>query len=78
VVSSDVCYNSGDYASAVVVDGVGNLYIAGTTGSPYFPTVHPFQDANRAYAANGTNAFVAKLAMAPELVVGRGLAGVRR
>lgn len=69
VVSSDVCYNSGDYASAVAVDGVGNLYIAGTTGSPDFPTVHPFQHANRAYAANGTNAFVAKLATAPELVV---------
>ena len=81
VVSSDVCYGSGDSASAVAVDDVGNLYIAGTTGSPDFPTVHPFQDANRAYAANGTNAFVAKLATAPAIVVnpsqpgGRGTTG---
>jgi Beta-propeller repeat len=62
--SSDVCYESGDSASAVAVDGVGNIYIAGATGSVDFPIVNPFQDANRGYAANGTNAFVTKIATA--------------
>lgn len=59
------CYEGGDSASAVAVDPSYDFYIAGTTGSPDFPTANPFQGANRSYAKNGTNAFVAKLGMTP-------------
>lgn len=48
--------SGGDYASAIAVDGAGNVYIAGVTSSVDFPTLQPFQAANPGQAA-----FVSKL-----------------
>jgi hypothetical protein len=48
--------SGGDYASAIAVDGAGNVYVAGVTSSVDFPTLQPFQAANPGQAA-----FVSKL-----------------
>jgi hypothetical protein len=48
--------SGGDYASAIAVDGAGNVYVAGVTTSVDFPTLQPFQAANPGQAA-----FVSKL-----------------
>ena len=44
-----------DQATAIAVDGAGNAYITGPTGSTDFPTVNPFQASNKL-----DNVFIAK------------------
>ncbi|HET6854163.1 MAG TPA: SBBP repeat-containing protein, partial [Pyrinomonadaceae bacterium] len=48
--------DSSDSCSAIAVDAGGSAYVTGTTSSPNFPIVAPFQP-----ALNGTDAFVTKL-----------------
>ncbi len=50
-----------DIGSGIAVDGSGNAYVTGVTGSTDFPTASPFQAAS----AGGQDAFVAKLAEPP-------------
>jgi hypothetical protein len=47
-----------DYGRGIAVDGAGNVYVAGATGSTDFPTVAAIQPA---YAGGNFDAFVAKL-----------------
>jgi N-acetylneuraminic acid mutarotase len=47
-----------DGASAIVLDGAGNIYIAGATGSSDFPLQNPYQPV---FAGGDNDAFVAKL-----------------
>ncbi len=56
----------GDSAAGIALDGMVNLYVAGSTYSTDFPTVMAFQDTNKATntGTSGT-AFVTKIAMAP-------------
>ncbi len=46
-----------DYGNGIAVDSSGNAYLTGTTASPNFPTLNPFQP----NLAGITNGFVAKL-----------------
>jgi hypothetical protein len=46
-----------DRGEGIAVDGAGNAYVTGITGSTNFPTKTPFQAQN----AGGTDAFMAKL-----------------
>jgi hypothetical protein len=46
-----------DYGSAIAVDGSGNAYVTGWTGSTNFPTANPLQASGR----GAQDAFVAKL-----------------
>lgn len=48
---------SGERGYGIVVDGSGNAYVTGNTGSTNFPTVNALQGAN----GGGSDAFVAKL-----------------
>ncbi len=54
-----------DLALAVAVDGPGNAYVTGSTDSPDFPTLSPFQ----ASPGGGDDAFVAKLNAAGSALV---------
>ncbi len=54
-----------DLALAVAVDGPGNAYVTGSTDSPDFPTLSPFQ----ASSGGGDDAFVAKLNAAGSALV---------
>jgi hypothetical protein len=49
----------GDYGWGVAVDGIGNAYITGSTGSADFPTKNPLQPS----LAGGGDAFVTKLSV---------------
>jgi len=49
--------SSGDYGTAIAVDGDGNAYVTGVTGSEDFPTQNPLQAAYHGY----WDAFVVKL-----------------
>jgi len=49
--------SSSDYGWGIAVDGAGNAYVTGETGSIDFPTQNPWQPAN----AGGWDAFVAVL-----------------
>ena len=52
----------GDFANGIALDGEGNAYIVGATGSPNFPTTKgAFQTQNRAEGGGSTSAFVTKL-----------------
>ena len=55
-----------DYGTGIAVDSSGNAYVTGTTTSPDFPTVNPFQATN--HGAYG-NVFVAKLNAAGSALV---------
>ncbi len=46
-----------DEAHAIALDSIGNIYIAGSTTSPNFPTLRPLQST----AASGTTGFIVKL-----------------
>ncbi|MCC7176733.1 MAG: SBBP repeat-containing protein [Bryobacterales bacterium] len=50
--------SSEDAATAIALDGVGNVYVTGGTTSANFPTCQPLQASN----AGGQDAFVTKLA----------------
>ena len=50
---------SDDQGYGIAVDGGGNAYVTGTTDSPDFPTVNPYQ------ATGGGDAFVTKLTWTP-------------
>ena len=61
--------SSGENANALVLDGSGNVYIAGTSSSANYPvTLGAFQTTNRAQPQNGTNLFVSKFAFGPVVV----------
>jgi hypothetical protein len=49
--------NGADWGTGIAIDGAGNAYITGGTGSTNFPTQNALQSAN----AGTTNAFVAEL-----------------
>jgi MYXO-CTERM domain-containing protein len=51
----------GDRGNGIAVDGAGNLYISGYTGSLDLPTKGPYQASNAGGNAGGNDAFVAKL-----------------
>lgn len=51
-----------DEVLGIAVDGAGNAYVTGATESTDFPTVSPYQPANRdAEGLGGTSAFVTKI-----------------
>jgi MBG domain (YGX type)/Beta-propeller repeat len=57
---------NGDKATALAVNASGNTFVAGTTFSSDFPTTTgAYQSKNNALANNTTNAFVARLNIAP-------------
>ncbi|HEY6343698.1 MAG TPA: SBBP repeat-containing protein [Bryobacteraceae bacterium] len=61
----------GDVANALALDAADNIYVAGGTWSADFSaTQETFQTSNNAAAANGENAFVAKLNPAAMLTGG--------
>lgn len=59
--STYLCGDGYDEPKGIAIDAAGNMYVAGWTASGDFPTVNPFQAANRAYP-DGMNGFVSKLA----------------
>jgi len=50
-----------DAGSRIVVDKAGNAYVVGSTGSPDFPTVNPFQGPCDGCSGRSDDAFVAKI-----------------
>lgn len=46
-----------DAGNSIAVDGVGNAYVTGTTSSPNFPTVNPYQSS----LSGGSDGFIAKI-----------------
>jgi len=57
--------NGSDFAQGIAVDGAGNAYVTGLTGSTNFPAVGPLQATN----SGGLDAFVAKLNAAGSALV---------
>jgi hypothetical protein len=51
---------SGDVGNAIALDGAGDAFVTGTTGSSNFPTANPLQSSIGGFGAS-TNAFVAEL-----------------
>jgi hypothetical protein len=49
-----------DIANAIAVDGSGDAYVAGETGSSDFPTKNPVQATNLAASGGGDNGFIAE------------------
>jgi hypothetical protein len=50
-----------DVGSRIAVDKAGNAYVVGSTGSPDFPTVNPFQGTCDGCSGRSDDAFVAKI-----------------
>jgi hypothetical protein len=64
--------SANEEGDAIAVDGAGNAYISGFTGSTNFPTRNPLQPAS----GGNQDAFVAKIATAPLSLFGGTLAAV--
>jgi hypothetical protein len=68
---SDLAYSSylggsaDEHSGGIAVDGSGNAYVTGYTASTDFPTANPLQPAN----GGPTDAFVAKIGPAPDLII---------
>ena len=60
VYSTFLCGNGPDRPAGIALDAAGNVYVAGTTGAPDFPTVNPLQPQSNAYPW-GSTGFVSKL-----------------
>jgi hypothetical protein len=52
---------AGDYAEGIAVDSAGDIYVAGTTFSPDFPTKNAFQNTCGGCASELSSVFVAEL-----------------
>lgn len=67
----------GDSAAAIVVDGSGNIYIAGQTESSDFPTLNAYQPMNKTTTQYGSNttAFVSKFGTEVDLPLPTTLGG---
>ncbi|MGA2966658.1 MAG: Ig-like domain repeat protein [Terriglobales bacterium] len=52
--------SSDDFGGAIAVDGAGNAYVTGSTGSTDFPTMNPLQPKNGS-GGFGENAFISKI-----------------
>ena len=63
--------NGQDNGSSIAIDGEGNAYVTGFTGSTNFPVLHPLQPAK----AGPVNAFVAKLNPSGSLIYSTHLGG---
>jgi hypothetical protein len=57
---------SDDYGRGIAVDGSGNVYVSGETGSSDFPTLNPYQMSYQ----GGYDAFVSKLTWTPDYLCG--------
>jgi hypothetical protein len=53
--------SDGDSGSDIKIDGAGNVYLTGTTGSTDFPTVNPIQGTNAGPPSFPQDAFVTKI-----------------
>ncbi len=53
--------SNSDGGSRIVVDKAGNAYVVGSTDSPDFPTVNPFQGTCDGCSSRSSDAFVAKI-----------------
>jgi Beta-propeller repeat len=53
--------SNGDSGSSLKVDGAGNVYLTGTTGSTDFPAVNPIQGTNAGPTSFPQDAFVTKI-----------------
>jgi hypothetical protein len=57
--------SGGDVGRGITIDGAGNAFVGGYTGSTNFPTLHPYQPA----LAGTTDAFVTKVSPAGSALV---------
>jgi uncharacterized protein (TIGR03437 family) len=71
--------SNGDVGFAIAADAVGNVYVAGFTESPDFPTAKAFQSAMAACVPNGGwvcgDAFVTKLSASGQIIYSTYLGG---
>jgi hypothetical protein len=57
--------SGGDVGHGIAVDGAGNAYVTGYTGSPNFPMANPLQPA---FGGGNTDAFVTKIGEPPPIL----------
>jgi Ca2+-binding RTX toxin-like protein len=64
-----------DWGSRIVLDGMGNTFITGGTGSSDFPVVNPYQQQNNGGATQGSDIFIVKLNASGNVVFATYLGG---